>query len=133
MPQKYTHLLPQEVRIWDRFLANPPWDIISVVYDLHVGRGAPIDPAWPEFMVRQVQAVTRKRMDAVVRVPEATYIVEIKPRAGMSALGQLIAYRQLFLSEHQPVGELRLACVCERIEADMQAVFRRNEIELYVV
>lgn len=133
MPQEYVHLLPQEVRIWDRFLRNPPWPIVSVVYDLHVGQGIPPKPEWDEGMVRMVQAVTRKRMDAVVTIPGATVLIEIKPRAGMSALGQLIAYKQLFLSEHAPVGDLRLACVCEHVEADLDRVFRQNGIEIYVV
>lgn len=133
MPQEFVHLLPQEVAIWRRFLANPPWPIISVTYDLHLGEGIPTDPGWDEGIVRMVRAITRKRVDAVVRIQGATYIVEIKPRAGMSALGQCLAYRQLFLAEHSPVGDLRLCVVCERVETDMDRVFRAHQIELYVV
>jgi hypothetical protein len=114
-------------------MANPPWKIISATYDLHVGYGMPLDPEWSESIQKMVQTVTRKRIDVVVVVPGATYLVEIKPRAGMSALGQLVAYKQLFLSEHKPSGELRLACVCERVEPDLDRVFRQNGIELYVV
>jgi len=133
MPQEYTHLLPNEVRIWERFLANPPWPITSVTYDFHVGDGMPIEPGWDEGIIRMVRAITRKRIDAVVRTDGYTYIIEIKPRAGMSALGQLLAYRHLFLREHQPVGQLKLAVVCERLEPDMDVVFKAHGIEVYIV
>lgn len=133
MVQEYKHLLPNEIAIWDRFLANPPFPIISVTYDLHLGEGQPIQPRWDESMIALVKAVTRKRVDAVVVTPGATVIIEIKPRAGMSALGQLLAYRQLFLAEHAPAGELRLACVCERVAPDLDRVFGSYGIYLYVV
>lgn len=133
MVQEYKHLLPNEIRLWKRFLANPPFPVVSVTYDLHLGRGAPLQPHWDESMIRMVAEVTRKRVDAIVVTPGATVIIEIKPRAGMSALGQLLAYKQLFLSEYSPAGQLRLACVCERVAPDLDRVFASHGIELYVV
>ena len=133
MAQKYKHLLPSEIAIWDRVLANPPWVIVRAEYDVHLGEGAPINPAWPEWLKSQVKAVSRKRVDVIVHTPDDIYIVEIKPRAGMSALGQVLCYRELYIAEYQPTKRVRMVVIAERAESDVPVVYRQFDVALLLV
>ena len=130
---EYRHMMPLERPIWSRFLEATDLEILAVEYDVHVGRGAEIDPAWSEATKRQVLATSRKRIDAVLHTPEAIIICEVKPRAGMGALGQLLAYRQLYIKEHPTGREVKMAVVCERVEPDVPEVMAQHGITIYRV
>ena len=130
MPVKYKHMLPHEIKIWDAFIETfgPPGS--EVIYDVHLGEGAPIKAEWPEWMKRDVKALSRHRADVVIARPNEVVIIEVKSIAGMGAVGQLLGYEALWLKEHGTERPVHLLCVCERVEADMETVFAFYEIEL---
>jgi hypothetical protein len=129
----YPHLMPLEVPIWERFLASGQLDFLRVAYDVHVGEGAPIpDDATPSE-VRQIRAITRKRIDAVGETRDAIWIIEVKPRAGHAAIGALLNYQRLYQREYRPRKPLRLAVVCERLEWDVQDYYRERGIKIFLV
>jgi hypothetical protein len=129
----FTHLLPLERPIWARYLEATGEEFQSLTYDLHLGEGAAIDPTWPEWLVRQVRAVSRKRVDVIGETSGAVILFEVKPRCGMSALGQLLCYRELYVAEHRPRKRVRLVCVCGRVEPDVSGVFASFGVEIAVV
>jgi hypothetical protein len=131
--QAYTHLLPEEVRIWEKFLPQSPWTILQATYDLHLGAGAEIDPSWPAWLVAQARAVTRKRVDVVVETPDEIVIIEIKPRAGMAALGQVLTYKHLYEAEFAPAKPVRAVVLAERKEPDVDAVYATFGVGLLLV
>lgn len=133
MPSPFPHLMPLEVPIWERFLASTDLEFLSLRYDVHLGAGAPVDPAWPAWLVKQVAAVSRKRVDVVGETADAIYIIEIKPRAGMGALGQLLAYELLYRHERRPAKPIIKVALCERVESDVPAVFASYGIRVVVV
>lgn len=130
---EFTHMMPLERPIWRRWLAATDLPIQRVVYDLHLGAGSPIDPAWPEWLKRQIRAVSRKRVDAVVYCPGQIVICEVKPRAGMSALGQCLSYRELFIREKAPLVPVAMLVVCERVEPDVDRIYAQFGVGIAVV
>ncbi|MBA7635001.1 hypothetical protein ES703_42601 [subsurface metagenome] len=133
MPQEFTHLLPLERPIWARYLASTTEEFLSLVYDLHLGEGAPVDPAWSEGTAAIVAAVSRKRVDVVGETADSIIIFEVKPRAGMGAMGQLLTYRELYLREARPTKPIRMMVVCERVEPDVPRVYGQYGIEIAIV
>jgi len=133
MPSPYPHLMPLEVPIWERYLASTDLEFTSITYDVHLGVGVPPDPSWPTWLVKQVAAVSRKRVDVLCETADAVYIFEIKPRAGMGALGQLLAYEQLYRNEYHPTKPIIKVALAERVESDVPAVFAQFGIRLVVV
>lgn len=133
MPAKYKHLLPREVRIWDAYLAQHGMPEGEVTYDVHLGPGAPVNPDWPTWMGPMVKELSRHRVDVVVERPDEVLLFEIKPYAGMSAVGQLLGYEALWLQERGIVRPVYLVCVCEGMEADMGSVFAFYDILAVVV
>ena len=133
MPQEFTHLLPLERPIWARYLASTTEEFLSLTYDLHLGEGAPVDPVWSEGTKAIVAAVSRKRVDVVGETLDSVIIFEVKPRAGMGAMGQLLTYRELYLREHRPTKPLRMVVVCERVEPDVPGIYGQYGIEIALV
>ena len=133
MPAKYPHMMPFEVPIWERFLADVPFRAVKISYDVHLGKGIPVNPDWPAWLVSVVRATSRKRADVVLETANAVWVLEIKVRASFSALGQLMGYGVLLLEEWEPRKPVRLAVICERVAADMSPVLAEFGISVFVV
>jgi hypothetical protein len=130
---KYPHLLPAEVRIWDRWMSQHKDEFIDFEYDVHVGEGIEIRPEWGDEIARMAKLLTQKRIDAVGYKPSEIWIFEVKPHAGLSALGQLIGYRDLYQKKYFPTVPIRLAVVCETIDPDVEVLMRERGIVVYKV
>ena len=130
---RYEHMLPDERSIWHRFIVPRESNFIRIIYDLHLGEGTIPPPGASEQVKAVVAATSRKRVDAIGETPADITIFEVKQRAGMSALGQLLNYRALYLKEYNPRKPVRLAVVCERLEPDILPTFRSYGIDLFIV
>ncbi len=80
-----------------------------------------------------LSAVTKKRVDAIGETEDAIWIFEVKPRVGMSALGQLINYFELYQQQYRPVKPVKLAAVGEREAPDIRSAFELNAIKIILV
>jgi len=130
---KYEHMLPDERAIWHRFIIPREAQFIRIIYDLHLGDGT-IPPAGASEQIKKViEATSKKRVDAIGETQKDITIFEVKQRGGMSALGQLLNYKQLYLKEYNPRKPVRLAVVCERLEPDILITLRSYGIEIYIV
>jgi len=45
---KYPHLKPEDIQVWEEFIAQNPKHFLTCDYDVCVGDGAPQDPNLPE-------------------------------------------------------------------------------------
>lgn len=126
-------MLPDERDIWHRFIIPRESQYIKITYDLHLGEGAPPMPGESK-QTRAVRLATSvKRVDAIGETAKDITIFEVKSRAGMSALGQLLNYRQLYLKEYNPRKTVKIAIVCERLEPDILPTLRSYGIEIFIV
>lgn len=133
MPRQFPHLLRHEAELWAAFLRTAPFPVDSVQYDVHLGEGVPLDPNWPEWMKRMVKALTQKRVDAIVESGPNIWLVEIKVRAGFSALGQLLGYGLLYMAEFRPLSPPLLAVVAERLQPDISGVLANYNVTVFLV
>ena len=94
--RKYPHLEPLDTAIWNAYLDTiPPTDAL-VAYDVHVGTPAIVPLDTPENYRRMVEHLSTLRIDVVLLLPKHTLVVEIKPSASLSAIGQALGYTHLF-------------------------------------
>lgn len=133
MMQEFIHLLPLERPIWRRYLESTTEDFERITYDLHLGDGSPIPAGMSEGTAAIVKAVSRKRVDVIGETASSIIIFEVKPRAGMGAMGQLLNYRSLYYRENNPTKPVRLMVVCERVEPDVLGTYGQFGIEVAVV
>ena len=130
---RYPHMKEHEGLVWERFLAHVPWEVVRMAYDVRLGEGARVAEGVPDWVRRMAWALSTKRVDVLVETPREFIIVEVKSRAGLSAVGQLLGYLVLFQQQYRPEKRVRLAIVCEQVAPDMGAVVNEYGIEVHVV
>lgn len=99
---KYPHLRPRDVEIWQHFIQKNPDRFNRVFYDYRVG-----DPEdWPEDAPRYIalawKDLTMWQIDVTAEDDDFLYIIELKPFARSTAIGQALAYKILFDREEKP-------------------------------
>lgn len=125
---KYRHMMPNEVPIWERWLAGEGARFAPYEYDVAVGEGLVIEGEADELVKRIAQALTKKRIDAVSKRLGVVRIFEVKPRAGLSAVGQLIGYRELYRQTFNYRGAIELWLITDRLQPDMEPILKRHGI-----
>lgn len=130
---RYPHMLPEERRIWSKFITGKERNYLKLTYDLHLGYGVfPPYDASPQLKA-VIESTSKKRVDAIGESVNQITIFEVKPRGGMSAMGQLLTYKDLFIKEYHPSKPIKLALVCERLEPDVSSTLQANGIEIFIV
>lgn len=107
----YTHMKPYDVAIWERFIAKYPNMFDEVIYDLHVGGKPDIAPDTAPEMVKSWVMLNQKKIDVVGFKGAQVFIVEVKPDAGASAVGQVLNYKQLYNMYIDP-GAVCIPVIC---------------------
>jgi len=130
---KLAHMRPGEVALFRRFEALDPLAPAEYAFDLHLGRGMPIDPSWPRWLSLMATRLTQKRVDVVAYTKAATWILEIKVRAGPAAVGQLVTYLSLYIYQHPGPLPVFVGIIADRNSYDMFHVYETLGITLFLV
>lgn len=115
----YPHMMAMDIEVWSKYLADPVVLIKEVWYDVHVGKAVEVAGGPAELLPRIAAGLTRKRIDVIAAVGGGYWVVEVKPYAGMLALGQVVSYARLFVSEYRPDGETFPVIICENADPDL--------------
>ena len=131
--RKYPHMMANDIVIWERFLKSEHNTFDGFSYDIHVGSGRGFTDYDPEWKVTLAKALTAFRIDAVGWHGRFATIIEVKPFAGLSALGQITAYGTLW-QEFFPDRPLEaLLIITDSTTADVKKVYQANSISLIEV
>ncbi len=115
----YPHFMAGDSGVWTRYLKSPVAPISEVWYDVHVGKGiAPVDPA-DEMGAKIGAGLGKKRIDVVAKVRGGFWVIELKPFANMSALGQIIAYTKMFIDEFEVDGQVVPVIIADMFDQDV--------------
>lgn len=131
--RKYPHLMVSDVAIWERYLdkfANQ-WDAFE--YDVRVGQGIVTKPELEEKYKHMATALTEKRIDVVAARGAVTTIIEVKPSAMLSAVGQLLSYQILYEERYPLKGPVKMLLITDRIGPDLENLCRKFGISLITV
>lgn len=124
-------MLPRDKAIWDRFLEQHGSYFERFDYDTHVGEGIG-DIAGETDQTRRIAlALTQKRIDAVGYKGSEIWVIEIKPYAGLSAIGQVVSYEILYNKDFGEGKVTHKAIVTDRTDADIHILCRKLSIRLY--
>lgn len=93
---KYPHLKKEEAEIWSRFIDKYPDAFESVDYDVLVGAGAQVEEGETEAMRREIEYLTKKKIDVVGFKGDEISVIEIRQRAGLDIVGKVVAYVELY-------------------------------------
>lgn len=124
----FVHMSQEEKAIWIRWLQQGGSQFAPFIYDLRVGDGLKMPIGSSSFAINAAYALTTKRIDALYIQGNMTVIVEVKRRAGLSAVGQLIGYRDLISKTPGVTSQLEMLLVTDTLQPDMQTILRENAI-----
>lgn len=130
---RYPRMSVEDTKIWNEFIALHGKEFDSFDYDLPVGEGEPVNTSEPAWLQKDWSDLTRKRIDAVGYASGKATIFEVKPRAGTSALGQLLSYKKLFNGTYTQTEVVALAVVTSLILNDERKVYNSFGITVYVL
>lgn len=125
---KYPHLLKGEVRHWRAFLRLYEREYDRFEYDVHVGAGSLPQEAQPGVYAKDFQHLTKKRIDVVGWKDGHATIFEVRERASLPLMGQLLGYRALWMRSNPTSEPPAMVMVCSICPPDDLAVMNDNDI-----
>ena len=102
---RYPHLMISDIRIWEQYLEVADHGFDSFDYDVHVGEGVEPMESWTGEIKAMAMALSEKRIDVLGWKANVPTIIEVKPQAALSAIGQVLCYRELY--EQRSPAEVR--------------------------
>lgn len=129
----YDHMASGDVPLWERFMQQFPGVYSGVAYDVPVG-GVPAHAEEPVVAGgANMAALYRRRIDAVGFKENQTDIIEVKPRASMSAIGQVLGYAHLYAQEHGDPQNVKAILVTDQADPDLASFAAAQGVLLVVV
>ena len=129
----YPGLQKKDRQIWDRFIIKYPDAYREVIYNLHLGQGPKIPEGTSPELAKDFILLGQWKVDVVGYRDEHVDIIEVKPYAALSALGQISAYGtlwQIFFPD-KPLEALLI--VTDNTTDDVKKVYAANAISLIEV
>lgn len=128
----YPHMLAEDTEVWTKYLQSPLVQIKELWYDVHVGKPVDVGDGASDMDRRIAAGLTRKRIDVVAAVGGGYWVIEVKPRANMVALGQVVTYARLFALDYKHTGEVWPVIVCDSVDEDLLDEFEELGVAVIV-
>ena len=129
---RYPHLRSEETKIWDRFIEKNPEFFKEVIYDARVGESRDYSD-YPEDKIREdLEYLSKKRIDVIGLIGDDVYVIEVRPKANLSAVGNALGLAELF-RDVAPVYKIIIpAIITDEILPDMEALCSRMGVKLFL-
>ncbi len=127
------HMLAEDVPVWYRFLEKWGFMFTALYYDCCVGGPYYTKKQLEDPMARMWRANTSKRIDAVAETAGEVWIIEVAKAPGLRALGQVQAYRALWI-EDPPIAKIEKAVlVVQMVDPDLISAIAMYGVLSYVM
>jgi len=130
---RFPGLLPREVLILREWLRTHEREYDAWDFNVRVGAGMDPGPTFDDNIRKMALDVTRKRIDAVAVKGDSATLIEVKDRAGASAIGQLLTYLPLFRAAFPQYTTVTAMLLTNRLAPDLLPVIQATGIILAVV
>lgn len=129
----YPHMARRDAPLWESFLRQRGAEFTGVAYDVALGGTVPPGADEADPTVIGWRYSTAVKIDAVLFTPDECWIVEVKPNASLSAIGQVLGYT--LLSELDPITDLPLVptIITDQLSQDVAYVADQLNIQIIVV
>ena len=131
--QRFIHLLPAEKALWGKWFSQNEQGWYGYEYDVHLGEGIVYGGSEDQWAIDLAKLLTQKRIDVLAYRQGVPWIFEVKPQAGLSGYGQLLAYRELYRRHFNYTGPLELAIVTDILNPDEDFLYRGAGIHVFLV
>ena len=126
-------MFPGDVEIWERFLDKYGSLYSGFQYDMMCGEECEQFPRWEGSYRKDARVLSRLRIDAVGFRGSDIDIIEVKPRAGMAAVGQILTYKDHYQKDYSPPAGLRGVIVTGQKDPNIPPIAEKHGIAYIVV
>jgi hypothetical protein len=130
---QFPALLPAEIAVWRAWLRLHQGEYDRFAYNVRVGPGFDPGPALHPNDRQMAIDNTRKRIDALAWSGSWPTIVEVKDRAGLSSIGQLLGYVVHWKIEHPNTIQPKALLVANRLAPGVEEVLRAHGLVFELV
>jgi len=109
-------IAPNEYQLWWGFCQDHDWPFTRCSF---------------EFRVRAMDS--HRVIDVVGETEEVVYLFELKRKGNLEALGQLLAYKVLYLEQHWTIKPIKLVLVCHEVERGLHNIFHAYGVKMVLV
>lgn len=129
----YAHMAPNDKAIWERFIEAYPTAYSQVQYDFRVGDPPPFNTIMDDGADWEQDKLYRKRIDVLGYTDNRIDVIELKPRAGTSTIGQVEAYRELLLRDEMPNYKIGMVIITDFLMPNMEYLCKQKGIQLIII
>ena len=131
--KKYPHLRPGEAQLWQLFLDAFPQEFETVDYDVKVGTPRQYPGPADDVFKKDLELLSRKRIDVVAYRGKEIHIIELKHNAGLAAIGQVNGYRKLYAAELKTTESLYATIITDHENPDIRQMANDEGILFFKV
>lgn len=128
----FSHLLAHDITLMQEFLNAYPDRYRSIEFDVHVGTGRDPGDSYDLNIRTMAIGLSQRRIDAVGLLSGSIEIVEVTQVADIKALGQLLAYVQLYAKTFNPTYPLSPVLVARQIGTDLSDCYALHGIQTFL-
>ena len=119
--------------IWMRWRDQAALLFDQLYFNVRVGEPIPVAEDLPPEIKAMAVALSRRRIDLVGEKGPAWSLVELKQDAGAEALGQVLLYKALWLSDPPDSRSVRMTIVTNTFNKDMNIACKFYDVQFIVV
>ena len=130
--QRLTHMSKGDSYLWSKFLDKYPNLYYHYEYDVRVGQGVTLPGTSPEWLRKSARDLSRKRIDVVGHGIKTIAVIEVRVNAKANVLGDLIAYKFLYVNAASPQKPVIPILVTDSVDADLLIALRELNMIFYI-
>jgi len=130
---KFPHMIGEDSAVWKRFIIRFPDRFDTVDYDIKVGSGENTDSITDPKYSSYWSNLTKKRIDVVAFKDKTVTIIEVKKKASLFTLGQILGYKFLYQLSNPEFTSIQTLIVCDIISPDDITILDHYKIDFIVV
>ena len=129
---KYPHMSPEDEKIWERFIDQNPDAYERVAYDFAIGGGAEFDTTVNPVTGAHVGRLYQRRIDVLAQAAGTTFVIELKPRASTSAIGQVAGYAKIIARDLPDAGHVHAIILTDALLTEMDWLAKDQNVAILI-
>ena len=129
----YPHMRDFEIGLIEKFIEKFPDAYNEVAYSYPVGSGAPADPIVNDETEGSVEYLYFKKIDMVCKKGNTIDLIEVKKKAGASAVGQVVGYKNLLELDEPQTKVTKCKVLTDQTSSDLAHMAKMQDVDIIVV
>lgn len=129
----YPHMKPRDIDIWERFISQYPDAYEKCQYDFSIGDVPVFMEQTSSPQGQAMRELYKLKIDVLGYKGDTIDLIEVKPDAGASTIGQLLGYVSLYKRDISSTVPIRPVIVTNVLRTNMDFLTQQQGVTLIVV